>query len=125
MGLKFPTKGNLRWLAKMEARGATDRKARQTARYYRNLFRATPAWLTDAQKAEMARIYYRAHQRGHVVDHIVPLASPLVCGLHVPWNLAGVPKRVNEMKSNTWWPDAPFEQGGLDFEQQLTLSAWI
>lgn len=51
--------------------------------------------------------------RLHVLDHIVPLNHPRVCGLTVPWNLRIVPWRVNAAKSNTWcpeqlelWPDA-------------------
>lgn len=45
----------------------------------------------------------------HVVDHIVPLSHPYVCGLTVPWNLEVVPWRVNSAKSNYWCP----EQGEL------------
>lgn len=41
----------------------------------------------------------------HVLDHIVPLNHPLVCGLTVPWNLRIVPWRVNATKSNNWNPD--------------------
>lgn len=41
------------------------------------------------------------------VDHIVPLRSPLVCGLHCEQNIAVIPKRDNIAKSNKFWPDMP------------------
>lgn len=62
----------------------------------------------------MRRIYREAHAAGLVVDHIVPLASPLVCGLHVPWNLQGIDRLENQKKGNVWWPHCPFEQGSLN-----------
>lgn len=41
----------------------------------------------------------------HVLDHIVPLNHPHVCGLTVPWNLRVVHWRVNGSKGNRWCPD--------------------
>ena len=41
------------------------------------------------------------------VDHIVPLASRIVCGLHAETNLRVVPKLVNRIKGNRFWPDMP------------------
>lgn len=81
--------------------------------YYTRLHRAQPAWLTDADRAEINRIYRDAHRRRLVVDHIVPLGSTLVCGLHVPWNLRAITHAENQVKSNTWWPDCPIEQQEL------------
>ena len=68
--------------------------------------KATPPWLTDSDK-EITRAFYTERNRlnvetgiKHQVDHIIPLTHPLVCGLHVPWNLQILTAKENISKSN-------------------------
>lgn len=65
--------------------------------------RARPRWVN----AQAIAVVYReavdlTAKTGepHHVDHIVPLRHPLVCGLHVPWNLQAIPARENLSKNN-------------------------
>jgi 5-methylcytosine-specific restriction endonuclease McrA len=67
---------------------------------------ATPKWLSAEQKMEI-RLKYRlaielSRETGirHAVDHIVPIISDEVCGLHVPWNLRVITQEENLKKSN-------------------------
>lgn len=41
------------------------------------------------------------------VDHVVPLQSRIVCGLHSHTNLQVIPANVNQSKGNRHWPDMP------------------
>jgi hypothetical protein len=67
---------------------------------------ATPPWLTPRQKAEIRNLYIiaitmtKTTGERYVVDHIVPLRSEVVCGLHVPWNLRVLTQEENLAKSN-------------------------
>jgi len=67
---------------------------------------ATPPWLTRKQKSEIRQLYQIAITmtqttgEQYVVDHIVPLRSDVVCGLHVPWNLRVITQEENLKKSN-------------------------
>lgn len=73
---------------------------------------ATPAW---ANKFFMEEAYDLAKRRSTMfrfkwhVDHIVPLKSKIVCGLHVENNLRVIPGVQNISKNNRYWPDMPGE----------------
>lgn len=75
--------------------------------------RATPRW---ADLNAIAAFYKEAQRLTketgelYVVDHIVPKISPIVCGLHVDWNLRVIHWRENAVKGNAYWPDMPFDQ---------------
>lgn len=67
---------------------------------------ATPPWITAEQKLLIRQMYLEAQRLTkltgvrYVVDHIVPLINPSVCGLHVPWNLQIMTQEENLQKSN-------------------------
>jgi len=76
-----------------------------------------PPW---ANEAHMRALYRFAETFGYHVDHIVPVNSELVCGLHCPDNLQYLKPGQNIKKSNRWWPDMWLEQEEL-FENDDTL----
>lgn len=73
-------------------------KAKKQRREYKQKL-STPKWLTDTQLADMNKIY-RECKDGYEVDHIIPLNSDLVSGLHVPWNLQYLTAAENRVKRN-------------------------
>jgi 5-methylcytosine-specific restriction endonuclease McrA len=89
------------WKANNKTQVRADTKARR--RKHRE---ATPPWLTRKQKSEIRQLYQIAITmtqttgEQYVVDHIVPLRSHEVCGLHVPWNLRVITQEENLKKSN-------------------------
>ena len=68
---------------------------------------ATPAWANDLK---IKTIYKKAveltEQTGieYQVDHIYPLTSKFLCGLHVETNLQIITKEENAKKGNRTWP---------------------
>lgn len=65
---------------------------------------AVPKW---ADSEIIKDMYTEASYMQMEVDHIVPLISPLVCGLHVEHNLQLLTPLANATKGNRSWPDMP------------------
>lgn len=75
-----------------------------------NQKKAKPKW---ADQNKIVEIYKYAKQmtensgeQWHV-DHIVPVNSKVVCGLHCEDNLRAILGKKNQSKSNRFWPDMP------------------
>lgn len=87
-----------------------DKKRASTAKRRAALLRAIPAW---ARMDDIERFYKLADDLTRKtgvkaqVDHLVPLQSPLVCGLHCAANLTVLSETHNKRKGNLYWPDMP------------------
>jgi hypothetical protein len=82
------------------------------ARYFAARLQATPSWANqDKIKAIYAEAVRITKLTGimHEVDHIYPLQSKVMCGLHWEANLQIVTQHVNRSKSNRRWPNMPAE----------------
>jgi hypothetical protein len=68
---------------------------------------ATPAWVDLEAIKEMYQLAAIFNSTGInlQVDHIVPLQSDRVCGLHCEANLQLLPASDNIKKGNRYWPD--------------------
>ena len=95
-----------------------DKKRAATAKRRASLKAAVPAW---ANMDEIKRFYVLAaeltRKTGVVanVDHVVPLKSRYVCGLHCEANLSIMSSTLNKRKGNLWWP----QMWGRDEELDL------
>jgi hypothetical protein len=107
-----PEKARIRSLAST-LKWIKDNPAKDCARVakrHASKLQATPLW---SNKFFIEEIYYLAQCRTKNtgikwhVDHIVPLQSKMVCGLHVEHNLQVIPASTNISKSNRYWPDMP------------------
>lgn len=79
-------------LAKFAAKNARRRAAQ---------IKATPKW---AELGEIEKMYELARKQRSHVDHVVPLKSKRVCGLHCLANLQVLSGRENSAKGNRYWP---------------------
>jgi 5-methylcytosine-specific restriction endonuclease McrA len=94
------------------------RRANKAKRKAQKL-RATPKWANQVKISiiyEAARKLEQAFGVQYQVDHIVPLVSPFVSGLHCEANLRIVTREVNCAKSNLYWPDMQENLTLKDFE---------
>lgn len=69
---------------------------------------AMPSWceLTAIEGLyALAKVLTEETGAQHEIDHIVPLQSPRVCGLHCLANLQILEMRHNQSKGNRHWPD--------------------
>lgn len=82
------------------------------------LLNAQPAWV-DLQAI---KVIYEVCPEGYHVDHQIPLSHPLVCGLHVPWNLEPIPALDNRKKSNKFDPET-YVHTFPDEDYELPLAA--
>jgi hypothetical protein len=97
-----------RWRARLAtAKRALD-SGSERYRYQRML--ATMRW---ANRGAMLNLYQEAKRLSvvtgvpHHVDHIVPLQSHWVCGLHCEQNMQILTGSENSRKGNRSWPDCP------------------
>ena len=93
------------WYENNRGRALAICRARQTRK-----INAMPGWVN---RFFVSEIYHLASLRSKYtgihweVDHIVPLMSKLVCGLHCEQNLRIIPRAENMRKSNRVWTDMP------------------
>lgn len=92
----------------------SDKRAAAAARRRAKKRQATPGWaLTNDSFIMIASLYQESREVSintgikHHVDHIVPLTSDTVCGLHCIDNLQVIPSYMNQSKGNRTWPDMP------------------
>lgn len=92
---------------------ATEKYRKENPGYYREyqslrtryVTQAKPKWLNEWEEFFITELYDLAVKRKLHVDHIVPIKHPLVCGLHVPWNLQLLSPTENFIKSNKFNAD--------------------
>jgi hypothetical protein len=91
------------------------KKNANTAHRRATKLNATPLWRNEFYIKEayhLAKLRSKATKIEHQVDHIVPLRSKLVCGLHNEFNLRVIPKLQNITKGNKIWPNQNWTKGG-------------
>jgi hypothetical protein len=79
----------------------------RSALYDRRVRKAKPPWLSLEQRRRILAWYKQCNKlnnEGEIkynVDHIIPINSRYVCGLHVDWNLQILPAEENNRKNNS------------------------
>lgn len=94
--------------AKKYRQANPDKINEASMRYYAKKSGSTPLW---GNKFFLQEAYALARLRGKFtglkwhVDHIVPIRSKIVCGLHAHTNVQVIPATINQRKQNKFWPD--------------------
>lgn len=81
-----------------------------TAKRRANKLNATPSWSNSFFVNEayaLAKLREEKTGKKWHVDHIVPLQSKLVCGLHAHTNIQVILASENIEKNNRHWPEMP------------------
>ncbi|WP_155635585.1 hypothetical protein [Burkholderia territorii] len=94
-----------RWQKNNRAKATAAQNRREAEK-----LRATPKWANQDKIEEFykeAERLSKIHYRHYHVDHVVPLRSKIVCGLHWEGNLQVIPAEENIRKGNRHWPDMP------------------
>lgn len=95
----------LKWRKENPEKNLTQKSRRRALK--RNAF---PSWVSKNQELEIERVYAlakwmtQAIDASFHVDHIFPMISDFMRGLHVPENLIVLSAKDNLCKNNTWWP---------------------
>jgi hypothetical protein len=87
-----------------------DRAISQMALRRAHKLKATPSWFDRKATLEFYKLSKKLMEESgvkHNVDHIVPLTSNYVCGLHWEGNLQILTAEENLRKKNYFWPDMP------------------
>lgn len=98
---------NVREYSKKWSKFNQGRKNASRSRYKNAKRRAIPTW---ANHEHIRAIYEKAERLTketgikHHVDHIYPLQSKYICGLHVETNLQILTEKENTAKGNRFWP---------------------
>lgn len=93
-----------------------------------NSRRAVPSWYGEFDEFVMEEannlVRLRAKSTGinwHT-DHVIPLQSSIVCGLHTWMNIDVIPGVENIRKGNRYWPDMPVFCGEKLREEEISCS---
>lgn len=81
-----------------------DKMIAKSCAYDSRVRKSRPLWCSQP---EINEYYLMAKKSGLEVDHIVPINSNLVCGLHCLDNFQLLTRKENASKSNRYWPDMP------------------
>jgi hypothetical protein len=100
-------KDKAKWAArgKRYAQANPAKVAARTRKYQTQRALALPGWFEETKVQELyvhAQLLTELTGKPYHVDHIVPLQSKLVCGLHCLDNLQVIPGADNQSKGNRW-----------------------